>query len=96
MKICIAKAEPSDAASILEYLRRVGGETNNLIFGSEGLPFSVEAEAEFIINMENSCDNIMLLAKSEGKIVGYASLSRLQRRMKHRGDIAIVYRYVYN
>ena len=53
------------------------------------MPFSVEAEAEFICSMENSTDNIMLLAKCNNKIVGCASLNRLPRRMKHRGDFAI-------
>lgn len=89
MNIRIEKAAPGDAAMLLEYLKQVGGETNNLTFGSEGLPFSVEAEAEFISSIENSCDDIMFLAKSEGKIVGCASLSRLPRRLKHRGDFAI-------
>ena len=89
MGIRMEKAAPSDAAMLLEYLKQVGGETNNLTFGSEGMPFSVEAEAEFISSMENSTDNVMLLAKSDEKIVGCASLNRLPRRMKHRGDFAI-------
>ena len=89
MDVSIKKAAPSDAAMLLEYLKQVGGETDNLTFGSEGMPFSVEAEAEFISSMENSIDNIMLLAKCDDKIVGCASLNRLPRRMKHRGDFAI-------
>ena len=89
MEIRIEKAVPSDAAMLLEYLKQVGGETDNLTFGPEGMPFSVEAEAEFISSMENSVDNIMLLAKCDDKIVGCASLNRLPRRMKHRGDFAI-------
>lgn len=89
MGIRIEKAIPSDAAMLLEYLKQVGGETDNLTFGSEGMPFSVEAEAEFISSMENSIDNVMLLAKCDEKIVGCASLNRLPRRMKHRGDFAI-------
>ena len=89
MGIRIEKAAPSDAAMLLEYLKQVGGETDNLTFGPEGMPFSVEAEAEFIANMENSNDDIMLLAKCDEKIVGCASLSRLLRRMRHRGDFAI-------
>ena len=89
MSIRIEKAMPSDAAKLLKYLKQVGGETDNLTFGPEGMPFSVEAEAEFISSMENSIDNIMLLAKSDDKIVGCASLNRLPRRMKHRGDFAI-------
>ena len=89
MEIRIEKAIPSDAAMLLEYLKQVGGETDNLTFGSEGMPFSIEAEAEFISSMENSIDNIMLLAKCDEKIVGCASLNRLPRRMKHRGNLAI-------
>ena len=89
MNIRIEKAALGDAAILLEYLKQVGGETDNLTFGPEGMPFSVEAEAEFISNMENSSDDIMLLAKCGDKIVGCASLNRLPRRMKHRGDLAI-------
>ena len=89
MDIRIKKAELSDAAMLLEYLKQVGGESDNLTFGPEGMPFSVEAEAKFISSMENSIDNIMLLAKCDDKIVGCASLNRLPRRMKHRGDFAI-------
>ena len=89
MSIRIEKAIPSDAAKLLKYLKQVGGETDNLTFGPEGMPFSVEAEAEFISSMENSIDNVMLLAKCDDKIVGCASLNRLPRRMKHRGDFAI-------
>ena len=89
MDVSIKKAVPSDATMLLEYLKQVGGETDNLTFGLEGMPFSVEAEAEFISSMENSIDNIMLLAKCDDKIIGCASLNRLPRRMKHRGDFAI-------
>ena len=89
MAISIEKAVPSDAALILEYLKQVGGETDNLTFGKEGLPFSVESEAEFIAGMENSNDAIMLVAKDGSKIVGNASLTRLPRRMGHRGDFAV-------
>ena len=89
MGIRIEKAAPSDAAMLLEYLKQVGGETDNLTFGPEGMPFSVEAEAEFISGMENSTDNTMLLAKCDEKIVACASLNHLPRRMRHRGDFAI-------
>ena len=39
MGIIIEKATPSDAAMLLEYLKKVGGETDNLTFGPEGMPF---------------------------------------------------------
>lgn len=89
MSIIIQRAAPSDAESILEYLKRIGGESNNLSFGAEGLPFSVESEAEYISKIENSPDEIMLVAKENGQIIGNACLSRLSRRMQHRGELSI-------
>ena len=89
MAVVIEKARPSDAGAVLAFLRQVGGETDNLSFGSEGLPFTVEAEAEYLGQLENSRNNVMLVAKADGKIVGSASLNRLPRRMQHRGDFSV-------
>ena len=89
MQVIIQKAKSADAAEILAYLKQVGGETDNLTFGKEGLPFTPEAEADYIRQLENSCDNVMLVAKVDGKIVGDASLSRLPRRMNHRGEVGV-------
>ena len=85
----IEKANSADAAEILQYLKQIGGETDNLTFGSEGLPFTAEAEAEYIRQMENSTDHVIFIAKENGKIVGDANLSRLPRRMGHRGDFGV-------
>ena len=89
MGIIIEKATCADAAEILQYLKQIGAETDNLTFGAEGLPFTIESEAAYISQIENSCDAIMLIAKENGKIVGNASLSRLSCRMKHRGDLGV-------
>lgn len=89
MNITIEPAVPADAAAMLAYLRQVGGETDNLTFGAEGLPISVEEEAAHIAQLQNSPDGIILVAKAQGRIIGDASLSRLPRRMSHRGDLGI-------
>lgn len=89
MSIVIEKAACADAEAILEYLKQIGGETDNLTFGAEGLPFTVDEEAAHIKQLENSADEVMFVAKDNGKIVGDAGLSRLPRRMKHRGDFGI-------
>lgn len=89
MSISIEKASPADAAAMIEYLKQVGGETDNLTFGAEGLPITVEAEAAHIARLENSRDGILLVAKEDGKIIGDASLNRLPRRMSHRGDLGM-------
>ena len=89
MSISIRKASCEDAAELLLYLKQIGAETDNLSFGEEGLPFTVESEATYISKIENSFDEIMLIAKENGRIVGNANLSRLPRRMNHRGDFSI-------
>ena len=89
MGIIIEKAQPSDAEEILALLKQIGSETDNLTFGAEGLPLSVEDEQKYIAALENSDEGIMLLARCEGRIVGSASISRLPRRMSHRAEIGI-------
>ncbi len=89
MNITIQKASPVDAAQILEYLKQVGGETDNLTFGAEGLPFTIEQEASFISGLEASDDGAMFVAKDGEKIIGSATISRMPRRMSHRGDFGI-------
>ena len=89
MSIIIERAISTDAAQILQFLKQIGGETDNLSFGKEGLPISVESEEEYIKQIENSSDKVMLVAKKDGEIVGNASLCRLPRRMKHRGDLSV-------
>ena len=89
MSIVIAKATPEDAAGLLAYLKQVGGETNNLTFGAEGMPFSTEDEAAYIAGIADSADAVMFVAKENGAVIGAASLNRLPRRMSHRGDLSI-------
>lgn len=89
MEIVIKKASREDAAAMLDYLKQIGGETDNLTFGAEGLPLTVEEEARAIEQAECSRDEVMLVAKDGDRIVGDASLSRLPRRMQHRGDLGI-------
>ena len=89
MKIIIERAKPSEAAQLLSFLKAVGSETDNLSFGEEGLPFSIEAEEAFLADLEHSADGIMLTAKVDGVIVGDASLMRQPRRMGHRGEFGI-------
>ncbi len=89
MRIVIEKASRTDAEAMLEYLKQIGGETDNLTFGAEGLPLTVEEEASYLTSLENSRNGVALIAKDNGKIIGDAGLSRLPRRMSHRGDLGI-------
>ena len=85
----IVRAQAEDAAALLDYLKIVGGETENLSFGAEGVPLDVEAEKAYLGVQAQSQDNIQLLAKANGEIIGTASLNRKQSRMGHRAEFGI-------
>lgn len=89
MQITIEPAVPADAAAMLDFLRQIGGETDNLSFGPEGLPVTAAQEAAYLAQLEGSCDSLLLLAKADGNIIGNASLNRQPRRMCHRGEISV-------
>ena len=85
----IERARAEDGAALLQYLKIIGGETNNLSFGPEGVPLSVEAEEAYLRAQEGSADNVQYLARVDGEIIGTASLSRKHKRMRHRGELGI-------
>ena len=85
----IERARPEDAAALLTYLKIVGGETQNLSFGAEGVPLSLEAEQAYLRAQFGSSDNVQYLAKVNGEIIGTASLNRKPNRMRHRGVFGI-------
>lgn len=89
VNIIVEKARISDAAEILALLKSVGGQSDNLSFGPEGLGCSVADEEAYIASLENSDDGIILVARVDGRIVGDATLNRYPRRMRHRGEFGV-------
>jgi len=89
MEILIEKLQAKDASEMLDYLKIVGGESDNLSFGLEGLPFTVEQEREYIQSVCDSQKILMLVAKKDGKIIGDCSISGLARRFSHRGNLGM-------
>lgn len=89
MQITIEPAVPENAEALLAFLRQIGGETDNLSFGPEGLPVTAAQEAAYLGQLEGSCDSLLLLAKENGSVIGNASLNRHRRRMYHRGEISV-------
>ena len=85
----IVRAQPEDASALLEYLKIIGGETDNLSFGAEGVPLGEETERAYLAAQAVSHDNIQLLAKQNGEIIGTASLNRKHGRMNHRAEFGI-------
>lgn len=90
MDIIIEKAVPEDAEQMMEYLKTVGSETDNLTFGAEGPPISLEDERAHIVSLTEATSSVMLVAKKNGKIVGNANFrGNTRERLKHRGELGI-------
>ena len=86
----IRKVKISDAKDILEYFKIIGGKTDNLSFGPEGIPITIEAEEEYIKNILNSKNQLFLVAVDGKEIVGTATFSGLNgMRVAHRGEISV-------
>ena len=85
----IERAREEDAEALLEYLKIVGGETDNLSFGAEGVPVDLKTEKSYLHLQYESVDNVQYLAKVNGEIIGTASLNRKSNRMSHRGVFGI-------
>ena len=85
----IERAQPEEAAALLDYLKIVGGETENLSFGAEGVSLDLEAEQDHLRMQSESTDNVQYLAKVKDEIIGTASLNRKHKRMSHRGVFGI-------
>ena len=85
----IVRAQAEDAAALLEYLKIIGGETDNLSFGPEGVPLDEKAERAYLDMQANSHDHIQLFAKVNREIIGTASLNRKPGRMYHRAEFGI-------
>lgn len=85
----IVRAGAEDAAALLEYQKIVGGETDNLNYGAEGVSLSPEAMQARLREQTGPADHVRYLAKANGEIIGTASLNRRHKRMNHRGDFGI-------
>lgn len=87
VEICMAV--PEDAAEFLAYTKRVGGQSDNLTFGAEGLPISEEQARAFLRAMNQERSSALFCARVDGVLVGTANISGLPRRMRHRAELAI-------
>ncbi|UTH06246.1 GNAT family N-acetyltransferase [Macrococcoides canis] len=92
----IRNAEVNDAEGILAYCKIVGGETDNLLFGSEGLGFSVDTERTIIENIAAKEKDIMLVAMDGEKVVGIGNIGgNTRERISHQARLAISLRKDY-
>ena len=88
--VLIRRAEPEDAAAILAYLARVGGESINLTFGAEGPGITEEEEREYLTRVAASDNSLAIVAVLGDEIVGSLTFDGGRRpRLRHGGEFGI-------
>lgn len=90
LELVLREPEKEDASAILGYLKIVGGESDNLLFGKDGIPITGEQEEKFIEEINKDTDALMVLGEVKGEIVSVASLVTPKRaRIAHNAEIAL-------
>lgn len=86
-----ARENEEEAEMLVDYLKIVCGETRFLLVNSDEVKYTTESELEFIKNMNQFEEKMLILAFVDGVYAGNCSFNRVGsgRRMKHRADIGI-------
>lgn len=89
--LLLREAEGGDAAQVLEFLNRVGGESDNLLFGENGFPMAEDRERAFL-ELQRRAEKSLLLAGFVGdELVSISSVDALtaRERVAHRASVSI-------
>ncbi len=86
----ICEAQPEDAERVLAYVESVSNETSFLTFGPGELGMTRDQEAAFFQACQESPNEIYLLGRLDGTLVGSANIGASGRsRLRHRGELAM-------
>lgn len=86
----IRRAIKSDAQELLDYLDIIGGESDFLTFGAEGLGITLEEEEAFIEGNMNQDNGLFIVVVLEGKIIGNLNFAGgVKQRTRHTGEFGV-------
>lgn len=89
-KVTIRKGVKSDAEQLIEYLNKIGGQSDFLTFGAGQFGKNVIGEEEFIESVSNKKNALFIVAEINGKIVGNLNFSGEPReRTAHTGEFGV-------
>lgn len=79
-----------DASDIINYTKTIGGESDFVTFGPEGIPISLEDEKIFLSRFTKDSLYPMFVGRIEGEIVSIANLSGTDRpRLRHNAELGL-------
>ena len=83
-EIIVREILPADAEQALAYLCAIGGETDNLTFGAEGLPLSAEEERNYLQLIHANLHSVHYGAWRNGILIADGSLTGYGGGMKNK------------
>lgn len=88
--LVIRKPTLEDAEEMIEYLNAVGAESDNLTYGKDELHLTVEQEEEYIKNVNNDDNALMILGIIHNSVVCIARISSPNNsRIAHNSELGI-------
>jgi len=90
-KTCtLREAEPDDAAALIEYVKRVSGESDFLMFGPGEFEMTEEGERDLLSKWQGSERHLYLLAVIDGELVGSLHFGAgIRMRTRHAGEFGM-------
>jgi len=89
-QLLIREAVRDDAPALVAYFKVIGGESDYLTFGAEGLDVKEEDEAAVIEAMAAAANQLMLCAFVDGNLAGNLSFrGGTRERIRHSGELGI-------
>lgn len=94
--IVFRHAVVSDAQAIVDYIHIVAAETDNLSFGADAVPITLESEITYLKAMENAHSSAHFVAVCDQEIIATSNLSTKERpRLAHVASLGISVRKDY-
>lgn len=95
-ELIIRPCNIDDAEKMLEYVKAVSNETDNLLFSGDEIKLTVEEERRVILNINVNENVILFLGLVDDEIVSLVQTARFhQKRASHNCDLAISVRKKY-
>lgn len=89
-KLIITRPTEADASEIINFLNKVGGETDFLTFGLNEFQISLSEEKQIISDCLKVDFCLMLIGRIHNEIVSQLYVSRTNKpRLQHIGDLSI-------
>jgi len=94
--LIIRKAEARDAASVLDHIHAISGETDFLSFGPGEFDIPLERERDILQGYHEADNQLYLLGLLDGQIVSTLSFTGGHRpRLRHAGEFGVSVRKAY-